>query len=1477
MIDLSTLGGPYSVAYGINVSGQIVGSSRIDSSYTVHAFIDPDGAGPRVMIDLSTLGGTSSEANGINASGLVVGDSQVTGDGATHAFIDLGGAGSLLMIDLGTLGGTNSYAYGINASGQVVGQSQVTGDGATHAFIDPDGYGFQPMINLGTLGGTNSYAYGINASGQVVGDSEITGNGATHAFIDPDGAGPQALQDLNNLILPNSGLVLGGGIHTVAINDFGQIAAVGGFGAGSTTRSFLLTPDTTAPAIACPGPISETTQPALTSATVTDNLDPNPVITNNAPTLFPYGITTVTWTATDAAGNSASCSQSVTLLDVTPPNIIEMLTPPLPASGWYNVDVSLYWSISDPETGVAARVNCPDATNPIMISTDTPVIGNSYTCQATNGFGISNSGTVNVKRDTVPPVFSTIPADVSAPATSASGATVIYTDPTVTDAASGIAAASCTPPSGSAFAFGTTAVNCNATDLAGNGASAAFHVSVQNTVAPTITCPADVVSTDGATVALGTAMAADAFGTTLTPTYSPNPLPSPFPVGNTAITWTATDAYSNTASCKQKVVILPALTFLQTDAGNYTTCEVKLDGQLSCWGDPAYGMTTPPAGAFIKVSVGDAHACGLRADGTLSCWGDSAYGKNAPPVASRDHFTDVYAAIRHSCAIKTDGSALCWGWNAYGQASPPSGNNTYSQISAGMTHTCAVKTNGALSCWGDNTYGKATPPAGTFTEVTSGWDYNCALKTDGTVVCWGDNTYGQRTPSTGSATYTHVSAGYNHSCASKSDNTVVCWGRNDFSQASPPADGFIQVSAGGDYHTCGVRIDGTLRCWGRSNVGQAPTFVINPASLPNGMEGTSYSQNVSFDVTNNPIGSLQYVPNLKQYTVSSGSLPPGVVLTGNALTGTLGTPGDYSFTVTGTDSNRFAASQAYTVTITPSDTTPPVITPIVTGSIGANGWYTSDVNVSWTVTDNIDPNPTKTGCTTTTVTTETASQVITCSATDHSNNTASHSVTIKLDKTIPALGTSPVVGPIEATSSAGATVIYSNPTATDNLGTPTVQCGPVTNTVLPIGSHTVTCIATDNAGLSSTGSFNVLVHDTTPPTLLLPSPMMVLATSGSGAAVTYSASAIDLVSTGVLANCTPLSGSTFSVGSTTVNCSASDGIGNTATGSFSVTVTPLPVNHPPVAANDSIAIAHIGTSAVTVPATLGVLANDSDPDGNLITVVGAPKVITLTTANGTISTGTVNMNADGSFTYNPPNASFVGTRYFTYQVTDGQAVSNTATVTLTIRRAPTAANDSATTSQDQAVPINIVANDTAYNTATIVPGTATIVSLSSNGDLMNNGNGTVTYTPNAGFVGTDAFTYSVSDSTGAPSNIATVTVYVPVAINDSYTFTANTSASQTISRTAATGVLANDQPIGRAGRTVTLISGITRTGGTGTATLGQLTLNTNGAFSFTLTAPTSARTGALRQATKRGTYQFTYTETLSGVTTAPATVAITIQ
>ena len=349
----------------------------------------------------------------------------------------------------------------------------------------------------------------------------------------------------------------------------------------------------------------------------------------------------------------------------------------------------------------------------------------------------------------------------------------------------------------------------------------------------------------------------------------------------------------------------------------------------------------------------------------------------------------------------------------------------------------------------------------------------------------------------------------------------------------------------------------------------------------------------------------------------------------------------------------------------------------------------------------------------------------------------------------------------------------------------------------------------------------------------------------------------------------------YPIGTTTVTWTATDAAGYASNCAQAVTVNAAPVNRAPVANNDAFTLAHAGTTPVIVPAP-GVLSNDTDADGNALSVVGAtastPRTIALNNSGGTVA-----LYADGHFVYTPPSATFSGSRSFTYQASDGQAASNTATVTLTIRNnsAPVARKDTVTTGQGQLISINVLANDTDAQ-SNIDPSSVAIGTLPTNGSTTVNANGTVVYTPAAGFAGTDTFTYTVKDSLGATSNAATVTLYVPGAVDDSYTAMANKNATQTVSVSAANGVRANDPPTGVAGRTITLVSGPTRTSGTGTATM-ALTLNANGSFSWTLTAPASATTAAQRRDAKRGTYQFTYMMTLNGVTTAPATATITVQ
>src|SRR5206468_1836983 len=239
-----------------------------------------------------------------------------------------------------------------------------------------------------------------------------------------------------------------------------------------------------------------------------------------------------------------------------------------------------------------------------------------------------------------------------------------------------------------------------------------------------------------------------------------------------------------------------------------------------------------------------------------------------------------------------------------------------------------------------------------------------------------------------------------------------------------------------------------------------------------------------------------------------------------------------------------------------------------------------------------------------------------------------------------------------------------------------------------------------------------------------------------------------------------------------------------------------------------------------VAAATGVLANDTDIDGN-----------PLTTVLGTGPTkGTLALNANGSFTYTP-TANVNGSDSFTYRASDGTLTSNLATVTLTItpvNDAPVATNDSYTVNPDTPLTLaapGVLANDSDVDgdALTAVLGTGPL-----NGTLALNLNGGFTYTPNAAFVGGDSFTYRASDGT-LTSTLATVTIsigavnHAPVATNDAYT----TAEDTPLTVAAATGVLANDTDIDGNPLTAVLGTGPTK---------GTLALNANGSFTYTPTA-----------------------------------------
>ena len=197
------------------------------------------------------------------------------------------------------------------------------------------------------------------------------------------------------------------------------------------------------------------------------------------------------------------------------------------------------------------------------------------------------------------------------------------------------------------------------------------------------------------------------------------------------------------------------------------------------------------------------------------------------------------------------------------------------------------------------------------------------------------------------------------------------------------------------------------------------------------------------------------------------------------------------------------------------------------------------------------------------------------------------------------------------------------------------------------------------------------------------------------------------------------------------------------------TIRVLNANDAPVAVADSYWVS-VGT-----PRMLDVLANDSDVDSLIdpisIRIVQPP------------AHGTAVPMLDGTVRYIPDDV-YRGVDGFTYRVSDSLGLfSNAVTVQLGVNSAPKTNPDSLVVKQTITTVLDVLRNDSNPD-GTLDPATLEIVSGSEMADLVVQADGTIRFTPQAGFLGTARFRYVVSDNDGRPSVPTDVTVLVVVSI-----------------------------------------------------------------------------------------------------------------
>jgi hypothetical protein len=408
------------------------------------------------------------------------------------------------------------------------------------------------------------------------------------------------------------------------------------------------------------------------------------------------------------------------------------------------------------------------------------------------------------------------------------------------------------------------------------------------------------------------------------------------------------------------------------------------------------------------------------------------------------------------------------------------------------------------------------------------------------------------------------------------------------------------------------------------------------------------------------------------------------------------------------------------------------------------------------------------------------------------------------------------------------------PEANESVGTSNVQAGAVTGTnEAPVAVDDSFTVAED----TTTAALDLLANDTDVEgsTLSIVSIGGITLTPGTAQTIAVTNGTVNVSAAGVI-TFTPAANYN---GPVSFDYVVTDGT-TQATGTVSGTVTA--VNDAPVAANDSFTVAEDGTSAA-----LDLLANDTDVDGNTLSIVsiGGTTLTPGTAQTISVTNGTVSVSNTGVITFTP-DANYNGPVSFDYVVTDGTS-QDTGTVSGTVTAvndAPVAVDDSVNVDEDStSTVLNLLANDTDVdgNTLSIVsiggttltPGTAQTIAVP-NGTVNVSAAGVITFTPDANYNGAVSFDYVVTDGTSQATGTVSGTV---TAVDDASIPSPDTKT--VLEDNAATGnVLINDSDVDNtlsvASFTVAGDATVYTFGQTATITnQGTLTIASNGAYTFT--------------------------------------------
>ena len=820
-------------------------------------------------------------------------------------------------------------------------------------------------------------------------------------------------------------------------------------------------------------------------ATSSDNCDASPGISQSPASGATINTTTtVTLTATDASSNISTCTLDVSIVDVTPP-----VFSGVSANITVNTDPGLSTAVVS-WTAPTANDNVDGAITPVRTTglasgsafpVGTTTVTYTATDAATNSSTASFTVTVN---DNEAPVISGVPANITVNTDPGlSTAVVSWTAPTANDNVDGAVTPVQTagPASGSAFPVGTTTITYTATDAATNSTTASFTVTVNDNEAPIFSgVPSNItVNTDPglstAVVSWTAPTANDNVDGAVTPVQTAGPASgSAFPVGTTTITYTATDAATNSTTASFTVTVndneapifsgVPSNITVNTDPGLSTavvswtapTANDNVDGAVTPvqTAGPASGSAFPVGTTTITYTATDAATNSTTASFT---------------VTVNDNEAPIFSGVPSNITVNTDPglSTAVVSWtaptandNVDGAVTPvqtagPASGSAFPVGTTTITYTATdAATNSTTASFTVTVNDNEAP-------IFSGVPSNITVNTDPglstAVVSWtaptaNDNVDGAVTPV--------QTAGPASGSAFPVGTTTITYTATDAATNSATASFTVTV-----------------------NDNEAPVFSGVPANI----------------TVNTDPGLSTAVVSWTAPTANDnvdGAITP--VRTTGLASGSAFPVGTTTVTYTATDAATNSSTASFTVIV--NDDEAPVISGMPTNITVNTDPGLSTAVVSWTaptVTDNIDNPliPSVVSSPTTGLGNGSAFPpgitTVTYNATDSAGNSTSVSFTVTVIDDEPPVFTgvpSDITVTTERSTIKTASVFWTEPTATDNVDgtiTPIQITGLMSGSDFPVGTTIITYTATDTAGNSSSASFNVTVIQREFPWLIL--------------------------------------------------------------------------------------------------------------------------------------------------------------------------------------------------------------------------------------------------------------------------------------------------------------------------------------------------------------------------------------------------------